>query len=146
VTRFNGLWRRTQTKYYESMDHLNKFLHEKHLHIIDPSLCSQLRMFYRFAHSRHESGHMHEVLEHISPTLRGKVAWRVRPPPPRFFLAAHVGPVCALTSEYSRIASYSPRNDPRVIVECACGAWVGMGSRGWRMCPVGIARVVRLRM
>jgi len=78
--RLGGLRRIAQTKYYESMDHLNKFLHEKHLHIIDPSLCSQLRMFYRFAHNSSESGHMHEVLGHISPTLRGKVAWRVSAP------------------------------------------------------------------
>lgn len=72
-----------QTKYYESMDHLNKFLMEKHLNIIDPELCSSLRMFYRFSHhTSSSSGHMHEVLNHISPTLKGKVAWRVRTPRP----------------------------------------------------------------
>ena len=41
---------RDQTKYYEDMDHLNKFLREKHLNIIDPNLCGSLRLFYRFAY------------------------------------------------------------------------------------------------
>lgn len=72
---------RDQSKYYEDMDHLNKFLREKHLTVIDPNLCGSLRLFYRFAHQAQGSAqHMHEVLNCISPTLRGKIAWRVRSP------------------------------------------------------------------
>jgi len=67
-----------QTMFYEQMDQLNLFLHEKNVDITDPLLCAALRLFYRFAYRTMGSSHaMADILTTISPTLKGQIALAV---------------------------------------------------------------------
>lgn len=65
-----------QNKFYESMDVLNRFLKEKHIPVKDSKLCSDLRLFYRFEHANRSN--LSRILDRLTPTLRGALAWRVR--------------------------------------------------------------------
>lgn len=71
---------REQSAFFESMDTLNKFLKDKLLHISDPELCGNLRRFYRFAfNSASASNSFDNILGHLSPSLKGALAFKVRP-------------------------------------------------------------------
>eukprot|EP00976_Prorocentrum_cordatum_P068438 1179134-Prorocentrum_minimum.AAC.3 len=73
-----------QTMFFEHMDQLNQFLHEKNVDITDPLLCAQLRLFYRFAfRTMGSTNAMTDILATISPTLKGQIAlagWGGGPP------------------------------------------------------------------
>eukprot|EP00959_Pyramimonas_sp_CCMP1952_P195202 4081675-Pyramimonas_sp.AAC.1 len=66
-----------QTKFFEDMDILNKFLKVHDIQNKDKELCSHLRMFYRYAHSfSAQTNSLSIILSSISPVLKGRLAYQ----------------------------------------------------------------------